>query len=511
MKKTLVTVVCTTIGFLIFLSGKALSAVKVSDISIPASVGFVKETFQSPPDEKGKDRIILHIQDVHCNYEAQKNMAQLLEYLIKTYDLKLILVEGGKGNLNVSFLRGYADMRTRQEIADAYLKTGRISGEEYLDIVSNYNLDIFGVDDDDLYKAHLAAFWKVNAVKDEGMKYVAEISTAVKNLKDLLYNEELKMMEKKTSDYNSKILSLSAYCLFLNEKAKKKDIDLKTYPHLFNFSETACLEKDIDFKQAETERNAFVTELAQSLDENTLEILVNKTREFKEGKIAPVDYYEFLSRISEGKINSSSEYAQLHAYIRYLSISRDIDAQTLLDEVNAMEKTLKKKSMVSDNEIMLDGISESLRILNCFLNLEVTPEDYAYFTSNRDKFISTYWREFLSEKCRMNNCGTMVSDPSVIDSNLPLFEDFYRLGFAREKAFFKNAERKLTESGESMAVLITGGFHTPGIISLLKEDGYSYMVMAPVITREYDSAVYFTVLKDQDSGAEDYYEEEDAE
>jgi hypothetical protein len=82
------------------------------------------------------------------------------------------------------------------------------------------------------------------------------------------------------------------------------------------------------------------------------------------------------------------------------------------------------------------------------------------------------------------------------------------LGVAREEAFIKNIVAKLQESGEKIAVLITGGFHTPGITPLLKEMGYSYMVVAPVITQKSDSSIYFSVLRGEKDRLEEAINEE---
>jgi hypothetical protein len=73
----------------------------------------------------------------------------------------------------------------------------------------------------------------------------------------------------------------------------------------------------------------------------------------------------------------------------------------------------------------------------------------------------------------------------------------------------KNMVSKMDESGENLAVLITGGFHTPGVTRMLKGKGYSYVVAAPVITQNSDSSVYFSVLRGEKSRFEEGISEEE--
>ncbi len=180
----------------------------VKAIQIPSQFGNIKDTFepQLKPQDTGKT--IIHLQDAHCNYEAQKNMAQLLDYLVKEYNLKLIMVEGGSGDVNLSFLRNYADKKARQEVADKYLKLCKISGEEYLDIVSDYQLELYGIEDEALYEAHLDAFHKVDALREEALKYLDDLSKIVSALKPRIYSEELKYLESAKKNYEDKNFSL---------------------------------------------------------------------------------------------------------------------------------------------------------------------------------------------------------------------------------------------------------------------------------------------------------------
>lgn len=496
-------------GFVLIL-GVSFSASEADGFSlktfkIPPEYGSIKEICES----SALNPLIIHIQDAHCNYEAQKNLSKILEYLIKEHSLRLILVEGGSGDVGLSFLRNYADKKTREEVADRYLMMGKISGEEYLDIISDYTLDLYGIDDDRLYDSHLASFWKIDAVKTRGLKYLQALNKVTENLKPFLYSTELRHFEKKKNDYEEKKISLVEYSRYLVEIAGKKQLSSKNYPYLSAFSEVARLEKELDFEEAQKQRNAFIKALAVLLDEKGVKELLERSQKFKTGEIGQREYYSYLVEAAENKVDIKKDYPALHSFMVYTDKSKGLNARVLLEEINLTEEKIKEKIFSNNEEKQLNQVTNHVRILISLLNLEMTPQDYGYFRKNKNRFSTSSWIDFLRGECEKFGLQMTEGNPEVIDQNLDKFQEFYKIGFAREKAFIKNITGKMKGSGEKIAVLITGGFHTPGITRMLKEQEFPYIVVTPVITKESDSNVYFTVLKSQSITEEANLGEED--
>ena len=63
-------------------------------IYLPESIGQIKKTFQG-----SRDRIVIHIQEAHVNEEAQRNIANILDYFASKHDLKLVNLGGAEGDL----------------------------------------------------------------------------------------------------------------------------------------------------------------------------------------------------------------------------------------------------------------------------------------------------------------------------------------------------------------------------------------------------------------------------
>jgi hypothetical protein len=492
------------------LRGTSFASLPDKTLDIPAQFGSVKESFKAPDSRETSKRLIIQVQDAHCNYEAQKNMAGLLEYLIKNNNLSLILVEGGSGDVNLSFLRGYADKKARAAVADKYLRQGKISGEEYLDIISDYKIQLYGIEDEKLYEEHLASFNKVDSFRQAGLKDLDGLLRVVEAIKPFIYTAEIRRFEEQKKKYEDKSLPLSEYCQFLGDLAASKNVDLGGYIRFSSFVTVARLEKGIDYKKVELERNNFIKDLAGLLDENGAKNLISMTEAFKAKVASQEQYYSFLKRTAEGKLNIN-KYPQFGAYIDYLAASQNVDVAVLLEELGAVENKIQEACLSNADQKKLAEIEKSIQILGKILNLELVPEDYRYFQENRSRLATATWVDFLAQNCNRHNLNMAAAPSSIIDQNLGDLENFYKLGSAREKAFIKNMEDKINQSGEKTAVLIAGGFHTPGISRMLKEKGYSYAVVAPVITQKSDSSTYFSVLRGEKDRPEETVSEGDEE
>ena len=97
------------------------------NIVIPREFGLVKSKFTGKDD-----RLVIHIQDAHCNYEAQSNIVKILENLNKNYNVSLVSVEGADGVIDTSWFKAFPDDEVRKEVADYFMKKGEITGAEFL-------------------------------------------------------------------------------------------------------------------------------------------------------------------------------------------------------------------------------------------------------------------------------------------------------------------------------------------------------------------------------------------
>ncbi len=463
------------------------------DVTIPEQLAVVGEVFKSPSSSK----TIIHIQDAHCNYEAQKKLSDILEFLVQKNGLKLIMVEGGSGDVSLNKLREAADADARVEIAEKYLKSGEISGEEYLNIVSDYDLELFGIEDKELYESNLNSYLDVEPKREKALSQLKEMESILNKLKDTMYLPEMKKIEMAKQDYENKKIKILEYIGVLKEISRNLRFDVRKYSNFFAFSESAQLERLIDIKRTEEERNLYVKDVGAQLDQLQLQELINKTQDLKNSKINAVDYYLYLKDLSKDRIDLPTKYPQLDSYIYYLASTKDLDSSKISQEVLLVEKDLMNKLANTADLKAVVKISYNFSLLKKFVGLEITPEEYAVFSKNKNDFIFGQWITDLTPVVAKNNLSLNSMNAGDVDDNFEVFNKFYEVGVKREEGFVKNITQRLENCSDKFVVLITGGFHTPGISELLKKRGLSYLVVTPLIDSASDSKTYFSVLREK--------------
>ena len=501
-KKNRITILLFLITSLIYIY-PAFTNTPLRNFQIPSQFGTIKEIFEAP-NAQTSNPIIIQIQDAHCNYEAQKNLAGILDYLAREKKLRLIMVEGGSGDVSLSFLRTYADKKAREEIADKYLRDGKISGEEYLDIVSDYNLELYGIEDQALYDTNLDSFLNIEGYKEQGLKDTDSLKEIVDALKPHMYNPQLLQLDEKKVNFEKKSLSLADYCAFLQKLAGQKGITLDAYKQLKSFRESSAIEKTIDFKQAETERGLFIKELAKNLEGAAVKDLIAKTQDFKDKKLSAQEFYDYLRSAAQDKLDLKKAYPYFDAYMHYVSMGKNIDAEDLVKEISSFENEVRKSLFVNNDDRRLSEISHAVDILVRFLKLDLMPAEYDSMQADRSNYMTATWVSFLADNCRKYQLDLRPEVSGIIDDNFEKLDSFYKVGIDRELAFIKNIKQKIESSRDSFAVVITGGFHTAGLSKLFQQQGYSYAVVTPSISKKGDPDLYFSILK-QDKEILPYY------
>ncbi|MDA9101404.1 hypothetical protein N9K06_01865, partial [Omnitrophica bacterium] len=95
------------------------------DLNIPAELGTIDQL------SSGAGPAIVHIQDAHGNFEAQKNIRAILNYLHHEYGFDLVLLEGAQSKLKPELLRFFPQrMDLTLQIAEALTRDAIVKGPE---------------------------------------------------------------------------------------------------------------------------------------------------------------------------------------------------------------------------------------------------------------------------------------------------------------------------------------------------------------------------------------------
>jgi len=488
-----------------------------SQLRIPSEFGSVKEYW---PHDGAQEKIIIHIQDAHCNYEAQMNLAKMLEYLYKAHGVTLILVEGGSRSDSLSYMREYAPKDKRVEVADKYLRSGKICGENYLDITEDYPIDVFGIEKPELYDANMNAFLKLDEIKDKDMAMLDNLRQTANALKEKIYSNETRDLEAKKKDYTDEKMKFKDYSIYLlshfNDK-EKAGLKKQGLENMIAYDAAITMEQKTDLKKTELERGKLLEYLTKALPQSKLKECLAKTQQAKDAKIKQSEYYNYLkSQLPQGP-SIEKLYPNLFAYIDYLNVFDKIDNEELFKELPLLEDTVYKKLIGRNKDAQdLYFISKGIETVENLIDIKITPDETKFYTENKNRFKISQWKDFLAKQANRNNISTNIDTASTaLDAHLNFVDNFYQIAGQREIAFLENTLKAMDSrlpvsplTGEAgafkpqdpnapkIAVLICGGYHTATLMELFKKQNIAYVVVAPNVTTQTDKNLYRTVLKE---------------
>lgn len=457
-------------------------------ISIPPAYGLIVESY------KGKgSSLVVHIQDCHVNEIAQFNIARILKTLLKNYDIRLLCLEGASKRLDTSFYDTFPDGETKEKVSRFFVKKALFTGAEYFKITNrDQGISAFGVEDKDLYLAHLEVYQDVQPDKSKIISYLTGLETALNRIKERIYPKPLKELEAKDREYQDKIITLAEYASYINRSAKRLKADLRHYPNFRNFIRLVKKEKSINFKKAEEQREELIEELSQRLEEKQLKRLLKLSLDYRLNKISAIAFYDYLQGLLP-----ITDYQELLSYIEYLRISSAINHLKLFEEIESLNEKITSSLFKSQADKTVFRYSKSLAASKDLYNLRLTHKALDYMDNNPAEFDIERIAIFIK------NTSAALGIPANFDylpdylsaRELESARQFYQIATERDIAIVNNTLRRLPSSSNKTAVLVTGGFHTSGITNILRQKQISYVVICPIIGMENYQRLYAYRMK----------------
>mgnify|MGYP003392737759 CR=1 FL=1 len=469
-------------------------------IVISRDYGLIKSKFTGKDNKK----LIVHIQDAHCNYEAQTNITKILEGLIKNDGLKLVSVEGADGFIDTSWFKAFPDADIRKEVADYFMKKGEITGPEFLSITTDYPIKLFGAETRSYYIENLNAFTSSYPLKEDTEKYFNQIKVILSKLKTTIYSEELKTLDAKIQDYESKKLQFADYVKVLEALAVEHKINLRPYESLFKLISVFVYEKKINFNIVDKERGVLIDEITKKLTKEALTELVTQSLSFKTGKISSAEYYEYLKKLAlHHGFQLSTDYPNLFNYIIYNSVYSRIENEKLFNDIKKLEIAIKEKLFANDDQRTLEKLSRHIDILLGLTNIKLLNGDFDYYKEHKEEFIHEAFAGFIKRIASKYGFAFELDTPSdAVKESMPKLEDFYSIAIKRDRALVDNTLQAMKKENAQISVLVTGGFHSEGIAKMLESQGISYIVVCPNITKDVETP-YIKILTNQRTPLED--------
>jgi len=511
----------------------------ISQIYIPSEIGRVTEVYQAPSKESrtsndpstslgaGEPRLIVHIQDLHTNPEAEYNLAKILEILLNDYKMGLICSEGADGVVDTSSVSSFPDYDTREKVAKIFVNSGELTGEEYLSITKYPELPIWGIENRDIYFENIIQFNKIMKFNPQSQVFISQAKKALEQLKPKIYSKELLQIDQKETDYEAQRLETADYLKYLLDSAasqsRSKNIsgnilfeqaldieDVKgasrtaNYRNISILMETIELEKKIDQQKIMQESQNLILNLQSAISAKSLrsdmDSLMVKAQLFKEQKISPFSFYSYLKDLANKHLKDefSIKYASIDSFIDYLTKVNSVDSTKLFIELEDLSFGIKQALSGTQEQKTLTEALRNIKFLEGFFNLKISNEELDYYLENKESHKVGWFKSAITNLTNKTNSTNQTSyidfNPDLIDNHLSELEDFYKIVKQRDIAMVNNSASEIEKRNSRVSTLVAGGFHTKGITKLLKEKGYSYIVVSPYSKTEIDEENYHFLL-----------------
>ncbi len=487
------------------LSERMLAEYRLSppDIQIPAEMGSVKDSFDNPSGAG----LIIHIQNAHGNYQAQKQIEKLIRHLNKKYGIRCLFLEGANDKLDPSVVRFFNDNRLNLKVADILMRHGEFTGAERFLLAQPGKAEGFGMEDTELYRKDFDLFRKIIRGKEPALDFLKKLEKEITAQENLIFSKKLKKFAREWKKFKQPSAGLLGFIRILHQYGLRYlSMDLKDpryqeqYGAVLRVLKLQDLEKRLDKAKIEEEKKALLEFLRGKVHEKLYNQLIHLETGKKEAGYVRYLFEKILEQAS-GKGLDFKNYPHVTLYAEYLIFKSEIDSEKLFEEAETLsEKIFEALAKIEDQKELVRTIHET-ELLKKLFSLELSRREYEKTLPNKEQLNPRSLVNRLT-KLRVKTTAGSISHsepskapevPSRAEESLGTYETgsaqelfydalkFYELAAEREKYFLVKTLETMRQKKESAAIVVTGGFHALGFQNLLKEKGISHLSVMPRI------------------------------
>lgn len=442
-------------------------------------------------------KLIIHIQDAHSNLSGQENLSHMLDRMIGRYQIPLVLVEGADRDVSLGEARKAAPPDAWKQVARRLLYEGVISGEEYLNLTSDHPMKILGVEYRDLYEKNLKAYAALVDRRKDILLYLHRARISLGRAKNKIYPEKVLAYESKkeaASDGGDANFAGNLESLFAFLGEAKLSVSAE-FPEAQKLQAIRGKERAIDFDKANADQSRLMANLAAKGASDELKAFAESSKRTQNLQISQYMVLKDLFDKTRQKGLEPRNYPELYRYFEYLKDFADLKMDVVLEEIQILEEKAYDALLQSDDQKKLRAVNRFIDLLENAYSIKMTSKDFDLFTVNEPDFKTQSWQAFLNQKlAELSYLEDLVPYRPVLEEAKASLEEFYRLVDQRDAAFIENTKRILDEQGQDAAFLITGGYHTQHLTELFRSEGWSYIVLSPVVQSETDQKKYENLL-----------------
>lgn len=477
-----------------------------SEVFIPRDLATVRDRA-----EGSNDKTVLIIEEAHVDYGAQKAIADVLRDLAENESLRNIFVEGGWGDVSLTPLRNLTGPERRKEVAEEYLRQGKISGDEYLNLATDLDIGLWGIEDPKLYEANMNVFLRFSSVRPKLLDQLKSFNSKIQNLRSKMLTPATNELLDRRADYESQKLSLLDYIQYLTKRgtgiifpeggqalfsSKNEPVPGKMvpvpFPHLAQLMALAGQNGFYDPDKVALERESAVRFLSQKLTKPEIEeILFLKDQKTPEGELCFLEAL-FTKVRSFPQARRELSLDNLNAYKTILQKTVSMDTSAIFTEIASAEREALAAQKPTQEQQTLLEIIDGVGTLEKLFDLRLTEAEFNVLRPSKTRSSENSktgswqgiakWDGFLAEVCKKYGLSYQPFDATEFSEWIPVALSFYQTARERENAMIENLDREILDRGLTRAALVSGGFHSRNIFDALKNKGYTVLLVSPRFT-----------------------------
>ncbi|MBV9080425.1 MAG: hypothetical protein JO102_04820, partial [Elusimicrobia bacterium] len=419
---------------------------------------------------QANEPVVMVLQDVHMNAEAQTAIGQGLAAINQKPDDLLVGVEAAAGPFDFAPYKQSPDPKLTQHLADYLLRENRISAVSWFGLTTEKAPAVVGIDDAALYRANVDAYKTAQRLQEKELGEIRRATAALNEKANSLSPDSKKLLNRLTA-YHAGQKPITEHVKYLTGL-----VPVAGYPNLQLLAQAVSIEESLDNDRLKVERDQIIRRLAGAGEKVTSQILSLSLAQ-QAGRLSPVEFYGRLAGIMKDNGLPLSAYPRFETYVHYLRLADEIQQDKLFDELSAMNRAAVAAVVNSPEQRELFDAIEFAGLAEKLVKFQLTPEDW------RD-----YQRLSPAAWCLVPGANVIDSgrrDPGASNDvarakgRLAAFEAFYATAEKRNEAMMLNLLETMARNQRSTAVVVAGGFHTPGLVAMLEKRGASVVTMAP--------------------------------
>ncbi len=358
------------------LSSAASSSSTLKNLSVLDQLKQLKlsdVTLSKIKEGKNKDSLLILIRDLHCQEEAQINIAKTLEVFQKELGLKNVFMEGAEGEFDLELLKAFPEDKVRGKVGLQFLKEGYLTGAEYAALRSGLqnSLDLYGIEESKLYIENLQAFLKVRRLAKELSSEINKIDEQIKNIIEKTYIHEMKELLNLQNQLKEGELKLDEALIQLDVLLQKNGQKLDG--HLKEMLEILKTAKAIQSKTIQSDLKKLLDELSHRLKNEELKEMVKWSLEYRLGRMGILEYLTHLKEAYEKNgLSLEENYPGLSHYYKLQLHQEDLKSESIYEELEQKINTLMLELSKAHNVIQEERMVREWGLIKDLIALKAT-------------------------------------------------------------------------------------------------------------------------------------------